>query len=403
MDEKNIPDDVLKRYLSNTCTPQEKSWVESWFLKEVDQAQHVPLDIPTLEKRQDLLKRRLLEKHLHVTERKTVVWKIWATSVAACLTICTGIYYYLSVPAQQYSAPTFVTEYRDIPAAQDLAILITSGGDSIALDKLSPGTSIQEGLLHISKNMNGEIQYQASTQDSPSSHQAYNTIFTPKGTKYKIVLSDGTKVWLNAGATLRFPVHFALHERRVKLQGEAYFDVTHQEAQSSTKATLPFIVETNRQDIKVLGTQFNVSAYVDDDEETTTLIKGKVEVTAFSDQSRDHRIGKETLFPNQQAQLSNRLMKQIVDVSSDIAWVNGDFLFNKESLSEIMKKIGRWYNVDVHFENNVGNLQFSGAISRKQHLSAVLQMLKATNQLDFTVERSISDDTVKRIRITSKK
>jgi transmembrane sensor len=197
---------------------------------------------------------------------------------------------------------------------------------------------------------------------------------TPKGGTYQVTLSDGTQVWLNAASTLRYPEQFTGDERTVEIEGEAYFSVTKD-------ARRPFRVNSRDQRVLVLGTEFNISAYVDDAEVKTTLVEGVVQLRAES-------TGEHTdLFAGQQGfTRKGNIRKRSVDPTSSVAWKNGDFYFDNTPLVEMMKQIERWYDVEVIYENTVPPERFSGGMSRGVTLQTVLQLLKVSE-----IKYSISD------------
>lgn len=200
--------------------------------------------------------------------------------------------------------------------------------------------------------------------------EGINTITVPKGGKFKLLLPDGTSVMLNASSSLRFPTNFSGKERRVKLIGEGYFEVT----KKLTKAEkVPFIVETDKQIVTVLGTTFNINAYQDEETVKTTLIEGSVKVSP-TDQNTSI-----ILKPGEQSILNNENLtfKQVV-ASQSIAWKQGDFAFDDMPLEEIMRQISRWYDVEVSYEENIGKIKFGGSISRSKDIQEVLDVLKLT-------------------------
>jgi ferric-dicitrate binding protein FerR (iron transport regulator) len=187
-------------------------------------------------------------------------------------------------------------------------------------------------------------------------------------------LSDGTAVWLNAASKLTFPVTFKGKERRVKLSGEAYFEVAHNK-------NSPFLVETNNQTVKVLGTHFNINAYNDENYTKTTLIEGSVKVQSATN------LKPATLLPGEQATLGNNtLVKNTVDTKEVLAWKNKMFRIYDQDLYSIMKQIGRWYNVDVEYRGNLSDLRFGLYISKKRNIEQVLELMEVTKTVKFKIE-----------------
>jgi len=203
---------------------------------------------------------------------------------------------------------------------------------------------------------------------------AFNTISTPVGGQYTVVLPDGSKVWLNAASSLKFPTAFTGTERRVELTGEGYFEV-------AKNKHMPFKVNFNREEVEVLGTHFNISAYPDEAVTRTTLLEGSVRISKNNI--------KKILVPGQQAISSMQTGGfNIAEVNTDeaIAWKNGLFLFHNENIRSIMKKIARWYNVDVNYQGSFTNQEYGGRISQSKNLSEILKNLELTGTIHFKIE-----------------
>jgi len=212
-------------------------------------------------------------------------------------------------------------------------------------------------------------------------------LVTPRGGEYKMILDDGTEVWLNADSRLEFPDKFVAGTRKVKLVGEAYFSVTKD-------VQRPFIVSLNSMDIEVLGTEFNVSAYSNDTQIKTTLVEGKVSIKNGAE-TENHKV----LAPGEQASFdknNNTIEVQKVDVNEFIAWKDGRFVFGYQQLGEITKVLERWYDVDFIFaDENLRSIPFSGEFLRYDDISKIFEIIKKTGtQLEFkqtgrTIEISI--------------
>ncbi|MGK6350153.1 FecR family protein [Parapedobacter sp. DT-150] len=200
------------------------------------------------------------------------------------------------------------------------------------------------------------------------------TLATPKGGQYQIVLPDGTKVWLNADSRLEYPVMFSGDTRNVQLEGEAYFEV----AENKEK---PFIVHTAGERVQVLGTHFNINAYRDEQISTVALLEGKVKVTLPNNTAR-------VLRPGEQSSVSNGTIEvQPVNVDEAVAWKNGEFMFNNENLSSVMRKLARWYNLEIELEPGLETISIWGSVSRYDDFSKVLQIIKATDdRIRFAVK-----------------
>ena len=271
----------------------------------------------------------------------------------------------------------------DILPGSDKAVLTLADGSNIVLDSAHTGRLARQGSTQVLKLADGRLGYKpAATHDA--SPVSYNILSTPRGGQYRLVLPDGSQVWLNAASSIRYPTAFTGTDRHVEITGEAYFEI-------AKNATMPFRVMTvnhlgdpNPMTIDVLGTQFNVNAYTDENAVRTTLQEGLVKVSK----------GKNTglLKPGQQAQLPREgAIRWIddVDVEEATAWKNGVFEFGDEELPAIMRQISRWYDVDVVYEGAVPTDRFTGRVSRNTSLSGVLKILKLSD-----IQLTISDNKI---------
>jgi transmembrane sensor len=208
----------------------------------------------------------------------------------------------------------------------------------------------------------------------------YNKIETPIGGKYQINLPDGTKVWLNAASSLRYPVVFTGAERRVELTGEGYFEV-------SKDKNKRFIVSTEGQELSVFGTHFNINAYTDEPAIKTTLLEGSVKVSQTNRPTPGQPALSRFLNPGQQSILNAKTFEvKKVDTESAVDWKNGRFIFNNEDIQSAMRKLSRWYNIKVSYEGDFKDINFGGSFSRSNHLADIIKILEATNEFKFEVE-----------------
>jgi ferric-dicitrate binding protein FerR (iron transport regulator) len=280
----------------------------------------------------------------------------WAAAAAAVLAASFFIWRTnMDQPVQSSAAPV------EISPGGNKATLTLADGKIISLDAIPNGDIAAEGDVQVIK-MDGTLQYNGANDNAEIT---YNTIQTPRGGKYQLVLSDGTLVWLNAASSLRFPVTFSNKERLVELKGEAYFEVK--------KGERPFRVSLqNSSQIEVKGTAFNVNAYYDEEMMKATLIEGKINFV---------NLGKtQALVPGQQIRLTyEQPEKQVVedvDVEKEIAWKNDLFIFKGMDVRSIMREISRWYDIDVVYKGKISPETFSGIVSRKSNLSQVLKIME---------------------------
>lgn len=256
------------------------------------------------------------------------------------------------------------------------AVLTLSGGEKVILDSAADGSLAQQGGTEVIKLKGGQLAYKAGENHAV----VYNTVSTPRGSNYQVTLSDGSKVWLNAASSIRFPTVFSDTTRSVELTGEAYFEV-------AKNARSPFTVLVKQSDVngesmkvEVLGTHFNIMAYEDESSVKTTLLEGSVKVKHGNDG--------ELLRPGRQVQLSRqngKLSTDAANVNMAVAWKNGYFYFDKDDVQSIMRQVARWYDLDVKYEGDVTDMLFSGKIEKQLPLSGVLNLFKY-EKINFRVE-----------------
>ncbi|NRF41970.1 FecR family protein [Pedobacter foliorum] len=294
----------------------------------------------------------------------------WISVAAAVLLIASvGILFltHKTKPLQQMAS-----KHRHvITPGGNKAMLTLADGSKVALTGGAAGKVASQGGVLITKTAKGQLTY--INTGSALSSNGYNVIETPKGGQYQVTLPDGTGVWLNAASTLKYPVVFAGGERKVELNGEAYFEVAHNKK-------LPFRVVSNHQTVEVLGTHFNINSYQEEGIQKTTLLEGSVKVSVLKSTS--------ILKPGQQAQVwKNKTIEvSIVDTEEAVAWKNGYFRFHREDIESIMRKVSRWYNVNVEFKGGISDEKFNGTISRTKNINQVLEMLETTNAVHFKIE-----------------
>jgi len=270
---------------------------------------------------------------------------------------------------------------KDIAPGGNKAILTLANGTKVTLDNAANGKIAQQAGVVITKTKSGQILYTISTSktDVKDIAVAYNTIETPRGGQYQVDLPDGTKVWLNAASSLRYPTRFAGNERRVELHGEGYFEVVKNKK-------MPFRVETPGQVVEDLGTHFNVEAYADDPASKTTLLEGEVKISKAINGKLLAADASKILRPGEQAVVNENIKIKNVDVDEVVAWKEGVFEFDNEDIGSIMRKVSRWYNVDVEYKGTPTNDGFGGVVSRAKNISAVLHILETTGAVHFKIE-----------------
>jgi transmembrane sensor len=297
------------------------------------------------------------------------------TIAASVLLVLCTVDYFMS--RKQTPEQAVINKIYDAVPGGNKAILTLANGKQIILTAVKEGRLARENNVAISKTKNGNIVYHTDQSASSKGQQpvaAYNMITTPRGGQYLLILTDGTSVMLNASSSLKYPVSFTGNERSVELTGEAYFQVAH-------NASEPFRVISNGQTVEVLGTHFNINAYANEPAVKTALLEGSVKITQNS-------TGISSLLkPGQQSIISgNKLEVKDADMEEAVAWKNGYFMFESESIRSIMRKIARWYDVEVIFKGDIPTDNFGGTVSRFSNVSQVLKKLELTGSVHFKIE-----------------
>lgn len=373
MKNKQSIQHIIKRYIKGRASKQEKKQLFSFYKyiesqeKEWDEIKHGNKEIQeyNLWKKINAKvtdhEQRMLERPIYPLRR--------ILSIAASMAIALLGALYLFV--YQSGEKIETTHISAVQPGSDKAILLLANGHTVNLDSMdSRNISFATGAT-ISMKEKGTLDYRNSNQINLITEM--NTIVVPRGGKFKVTLSDGTSIWLNSSSSITYPTQFSGNERRVKLTGEAYFEVAKQTKEGKKTERVPFIVETAKQQVEVLGTIFNINAYNDEQDIKTTLLEGSVKISAES--IYDSKI----LKPGQQSILYNgHITIQEADIVQSIAWKRGDFTFDAMPLEQIMRQIARWYDVEVIYEGNVNQTRFGGSISRSKNIQEVLDILKLT-------------------------
>lgn len=313
--------------------------------------------------------------------QEKITYKFWAIRIAATILMCLSIgliIYRTYTPQSQQKTATNTTrpKVQDFMPGKNKAILTLSNGNEVVLDDTQSGKIANQGGVTISKLNDGQIAYTSADagQKSTSSADQLNTLTIPKGGQYQLTLPDGTFVYLNSASSLTYPAKFAGSERKVTLSGEAYFEV-------AKNPKMPFIVNVNnKQQIQVLGTHFNIEAYTDERVINTTLLEGSVKILYKN---------KQTLLKPGQVAINNMgadLDVKPADIDEAMAWKNGLFIFNNENITTVMKKISRWYDVEVVFKGNMENMNFLGNYSRTKSLASLLKNIQLMEDVNISIE-----------------
>jgi transmembrane sensor len=389
--QQEIFDILADKYLKGEASPEERRLLEEYLLRLANTSQYPFSDSESTTITADIYQRITqqirqertpvipLETNYQTHTQPKIHQKPWfrITAAAAIIILAFSAYWFLTPPKETGVATTTAPVTNDLPPGRDAAILTLADGRQILLDTTANGQLAIEGQTAINKNQ-GEIIYNADLQTAQS-HQpsaiSQQLLSTPRGGQYQLTMSDGTKVWLNALSSIRFPASFTGPERRVEITGEAYFEVAHM-------ASKPFHVSVNGMTIRVLGTHFNVNAYTDEASIKTTLLEGSVEV------SKDNKSAR--IKPGQQAivhaESSVIGIVHDADVQASVAWKNGYFNLNGANIREVMRQISRWYQADIEYRGDVSNIDFYGQVSRRKNVSELLRIMEKTGIVHFEIK-----------------
>ena len=374
--------ELARKWQEGTINEAEKELFNQWYHSFDD----TPIEAITTEKPAQL-KTRLYNS---IIEREEIplprTWfsknisYIYAAAAMTLIFSIAGYSFYSRNNVQQKEQAARLAKNIILPGSNK-AVLTLADGSDVILDQTSNGILGSQGNVSIKKSMDGKVSYEAAQNNTDTGNAiAYNKIATPRGGQYQVDLADGTKVWLNAASTLKFPVTFSKAQRVVELTGEAYFEVNPEPVAGNRKVRIPFLVKTRNQLVEVLGTHFNVNAYDDEPDIKTTLLKGSVKVV----QSAAHQ--SVLLKPGQQSAAAGNIAVADVDASQSIEWQKGYFLFDNETVESMMRKISRWYNIEVEFKGNIRYRKFAGKISKFGNIVQILQVMEKTQVIHFEIE-----------------
>lgn len=391
--EEPIAKDLLVRYANGSCTAEEKLLVNSWYLNQFeDSKKNYAFADPDYEEKEQAIW-NAIQQDLQMapalnTRPVKPLWPKFAAAAAAAVLIFVAASTFISLNKKSESRYA-LKQMENIKPGSNKAVLTLANGETIVLDDAENGTIASQSGVQITKGTGGQLIYRIAGTRSDTDKQTFNTIATPKGGQYQIILPDGTHVWLNSASSLTYPTFFSGTERKVELTGEAYFEVTKNKH-------LPFKVHSGKQDVEVLGTHFNINAYPDEPGIHTTLLEGAVKVYPS-----DHAETARLLSPGEQATFKpgkTGITVQKIDPQLAVAWKDGLFYFKDADVKSIMRSLSRWYNIEVTYDGKMPDRKFSGKIYRSVNAAQSLEILNYSD-IHFKIEKTNSADVANKLTI----
>jgi ferric-dicitrate binding protein FerR (iron transport regulator) len=372
---------LIAGHLKGTLTEEESNELDDWItesnenlelfekLTDEDNMEAAIAQYSAIDKGKGAAYQKL-KKQIRTGGRRQV--PIWFFLAAACVLVIAAISWLLLFHNETLNEKPFshVQGQGELPAASERAVLTLSDGQTIILDSNKKGVLTNDGSIAIYQNAGGQLQYTGT-----ETAMRYNTVNTPRGGQYQVVLGDGTRVWLNADSYLKFPAGFNGKQRKVELRGEAYFEV-------AKDGEHPFVVTIVSEvgdgaTVEVLGTHFNINAYGDEGFVKTTLVEGIVRVSIDGSSQIIH--------PGEQAAINSSITVAKTDTAEAVAWKKGKFLFRNATVHTIGEQLRRWYDVDVAYEGNIGQ-HFNTEADRGLSLQQLIKALEGTNEVQFDLQ-----------------
>lgn len=360
-------EDLIHKYDQGLCNEREKALLETWYAGW-NLNESVDISEDALKEDLSLIRQKTLEA-IQPAAKTHRLWPKFATAAAVIIVVGGALFYFDKPDAHQNQQQAIA---KDLAPGSVGATLTLANGKKIKLGNSNSGELANEAGVTITKTPEGELVYELSNAVDAASDKI-NTLSTTNAETYRVRLPDKTEVWLNAASVLKYPASFTkATARRVELEGEAYFQVAKDKKH-------PFIVKMKHQDITVLGTKFNVKGYVNEPTKTT-LVEGSVQVSNQGNAKMLKPGQKSTLTP------TGNFLVGPSDELLDLAWKNNEFMFESESIENVMKMVERWYNVEVIYVGKKSTEKFGGAVSRFEKVSKVLELLERTGTVKFKIE-----------------
>lgn len=374
---------LASKWLDGTISKEELAEFAAWYDAHPDQVIEIPEFFAANEEE---LKRRIFEQvenRIAPSQPKRTFYKYAAIAAALVLAFLCGFMVWHRT--NNDSVAHIVGQQHDISPGGNKAMLNLANGQVVVLDSLSVGEVIELAGVRIRKMADGQVIHEMVNTNHGDEPADFVTISTPRGGQYGVTLPDGTMVWLNSATSLRYPTKFDHVRREVQLlHGEAFFEVTQLKEDAHA---VPFIVHCREQEVRVLGTQFNISAYDDDESMHTTLVEGSIQL------SHEYLPGTRLLKPGEQLRIVNQGKTiQVSEVDTEVftAWKNGHFYFNDADIYDIMRQFSRWYDIDVHYGVKPANDLYVGKIPRSITLATALDILQIAGINFMISERQLT-------------
>lgn len=367
---------LAEKWLNGTISPEEKEEFAQWYNTLPD----IRVDVPvTFAADEDRHRSRMLAKIIFRSRRKSMIsrrkWMIPAAAAVVLLIGSASLLVFRKMNLSRYSGA--MAAGKPIQGGSNRAVLTLDDGRQVALEGLSAGNVMEQQGVVITKVDSSLLRYSGDgTAATHNGNPGFNTLSTPRGSMFRVELSDGSRVWINSATVLKYPTVFAGNTREVYLSGQAYFEVAQEKDR-------PFVVNGEKVRVKVLGTSFDMMNYKDDETVRTTLTQGAVSV--MSDNASV------VIHPGQQAALDTgakrfRLMKP--DLNEVLAWKDGKFRFSDANIKSVMRQIARWYDVTVEYQGDISRLNLTGSVSRKAAVGELLKAFEKTGGVHFRMEEN---------------
>ncbi|EHQ28060.1 FecR family protein [Mucilaginibacter paludis] len=368
---------ILSKYRLGTATTEEIKFLETYYNTfELNE------DLITSENEDDYLFLKeqikdIIDVQIGPYQKKSIdmvarpMWQKYLAAASVLIFLSIAAFFFVPKSAKKQMA---ANAYKGIVPGGNKAMLTLASGKKIILDGAAQGEIAQQAGVRITKTADGQIVYNVLADDKNTAAGLQNTITTPRGGQYKVILPDGTKVWLNAASSLSYPASFHGEERLVTLNGEAYFEVAR-------NPDMPFKVKSDLQTIEVLGTHFNVNAYADESALQTTLLEGSVKIVSGKNSG--------IIVPGEKAVINRNgngtIITRKANLDKETAWKNGVFSFDNDDIKSVMRQVCRWYDINVVYADNLPSEKYFGEIPRNSNLAGVFEILELNN-VKFDVE-----------------